>query len=77
MKKNKIWTIIELILWTDKYFKQKNITNSRLEAEWLLCHLLACERIDLYLKFDDCLSKTVLNTFGWDIHSIGSVITIN
>ena len=63
MKKNKIWSIVELILWTEQYFKEKNITNAKLEVEWLLCHLLSCSRIDLYLKFDTSLNKNVLDQF--------------
>ena len=61
MKKNKDWTIIEIISWTTKYFQDNGIENGRLEVEWLLCHLLSCERIDLYLQFENKLNKNELN----------------
>ena len=62
MKKDKNWTIIEIILWTTKYLKKNGIHNARLETEWILCYLLSCQRIDLYLRFDDKLDKDNLNS---------------
>ena len=62
MKKDKNWTIIEIILWTTKYLKKNGIHNGRLETEWILCYLLSCQRIDLYLRFDDKLDKDNLNS---------------
>ena len=38
----------------------------RAEIEWLLCALLNCERLDLYLRYDEPLSKPQLDTLrGW------------
>ena len=50
--KAKNWRIIDLINWGVTHFTTKGINNARLEIEWLLCDLLTCNRVDLYLKFE-------------------------
>ncbi|MBT6217581.1 MAG: peptide chain release factor N(5)-glutamine methyltransferase [Candidatus Marinimicrobia bacterium] len=59
----KAWRVIDLINWGADYFKSKSITNARREVEWLLCHVLNCERIDLYLEFEQPLFGKELSTF--------------
>lgn len=59
----KTWRVIDLINWGADYFKSKSITNARREVEWLLCHVLSCERIDLYVEFEKPLFGTELSTF--------------
>ena len=59
----KIWKTIELINWSTKYLKSKNITNAKLETEWFLCEILNCKRIDLYLNFDMPIEKKELALF--------------
>ena len=54
------WRIIDVINWGDKKFSDIGITNSKLEIEWFLCHLLNYRRIDLYLNFDNILSNKYL-----------------
>ena len=56
----KIWRIIDLIQWAEVYFKEKNFQNPRSEIEWLLCSLLDCSRIDIYLRFEEPLIKDQL-----------------
>ena len=51
------WRIIDLINWGDKRFSQIGIENSRGEMEWFLCHVLKCQRIDLYIQFENILLK--------------------
>ncbi len=34
----------------EKYLKVKGLPNPRIEAEYIFCHLLNCERIDLYTE---------------------------
>ena len=51
--KAKNWRIIDLINWGVTHFTAKGINNARLEIEWLLCDLLTCNRVDLYLKFEN------------------------
>ena len=38
--KLKQWRIIDLIKWIEYKFNQNGVTNSKLEAEWLICNLL-------------------------------------
>jgi release factor glutamine methyltransferase len=49
---DKIWTTSELINWGKNFFVSKNISEPRLNFEFLLCKVLNCNRIDLYLKYD-------------------------
>ena len=62
----KVWRIVDLIQWSELYFKEKSHQNPRLEIEWMLCSLLNCERLDLYMRFDEPLSGSQLSTLrGW------------
>ena len=56
----KVWSIIDLINWGTDHFTEKGIENSRMEMEWILCNVLGCERIDLYLQFDNLLKANEL-----------------
>lgn len=60
----KTWRIIDIVQWAKVYFKEKNFDNPRLEIEWLLCSLLDCNRIDIYLRFEEPLSKTQLKVLN-------------
>ena len=57
----KTWNIIDLIGWGTGHFTEKGIENARREMEWLLCNVLGCARIDLYLKFENILKASELN----------------
>jgi release factor glutamine methyltransferase len=46
------WTIQRLLTWTADYFRQKGSDSPRLDAEVLLAAILGCQRIDLYVRFD-------------------------
>ncbi len=46
------WNTLKLIRWTTEYFEKKAIPNPRLDAEWLLAHVLKCPRIDLYTQHE-------------------------
>lgn len=56
----KIWSIIDIIKWAQSYFNKKGLHNPKSEIEWLLSSLLSYSRLDLYLKFDEPLSKSQL-----------------
>jgi release factor glutamine methyltransferase len=56
----KIWTVVDLIQWGQNYFYEKNIDVPRLTIELMLCELLGCQRIDLYLRFDYPLTEIQL-----------------
>ena len=58
----KVWRIVDLIQWSESYFGEKSHQNPRLEIEWMLRSLLNCERLDLYMRFDEPLSGTQLST---------------
>ena len=58
----KVWRIVDLIQWSESYFRDKSHQNPRLEIEWMLRSLLNCERLDLYMRFDEPLSGTQLST---------------
>ena len=58
--KTKPWSIIDLINWGTDRFTKKGISNARLEMEWILCDILNCERIDLYVHFDNLMKEVEL-----------------
>ena len=55
------WRIIDIIKWAEAYFKKKDFKNPRLEIEWLLRSLLDYNKLDLYLKFEQILTKSQLS----------------
>lgn len=59
---SKTWCIIDLIHWSESYFKDREFASPRSEIEWLLCSLLECNRLDLYMRFDEPLSRSQLSS---------------
>jgi release factor glutamine methyltransferase len=47
-----IWTIQKLLKWVTEYLAAKGIESPRLSAEFLLSHVLALKRIELYTQFN-------------------------
>jgi release factor glutamine methyltransferase len=45
-------TLVDVLLRTEKFLRSKGVPSPRLEAELLLAHLLAVQRISLYLAHD-------------------------
>ena len=65
-KQKKIWRIIDIINWGEKYFRFKGFENPKQEIEWLLCDLLNYKRIDLYIEFEKTIPGSELNQLkGW------------
>ena len=58
----KIWLVIDLIHWAKSFFSKKGFKNPRREIEHLLCAVLRCKRIDVYLRFEEPLSESQLDT---------------
>ena len=56
----KIWRIIDLINWGTNCFTEKEIHNARNEMEWFLCDVMNCERIDLYVRFEELMGADEL-----------------
>ncbi|MCG3173380.1 MAG: Release factor glutamine methyltransferase [Myxococcota bacterium] len=46
-----IWTIGRLLDVTGQYFRRKGLDSPRLDAELLLCKVLGCERLKLFLDY--------------------------
>ena len=57
------WTIKRLLEWTAEHFTKAGLDQARLRAELLLAHVLACQRIDLYVRFDFCPEPESLARF--------------
>jgi len=57
------WTTLKILTWTKEYLAGKGVENARLEAEWLLCEVLALNRMGLYLNFDKPLQDAELVSF--------------
>jgi release factor glutamine methyltransferase len=49
---DKTWTVLELLRWTQGHFAEKGIETARLDAECLLAHALAVDRLRLYIDFE-------------------------
>jgi len=60
-KTKKVWTILDIINWGKNYLTQNGISNAKLELEWFLAELLQCNRIDLYVRFEEPLNPTELD----------------
>jgi release factor glutamine methyltransferase len=56
----KIWRVIDLIKWGKHFFSDNDFDNPRKEIEILLKDILECTRIDLYLRFEEPLTKIQL-----------------
>lgn len=57
------WTILKLLRWTTSYFTKHQVENPRASAEILLAHTLGYQRIDLYIRYEQPLTKQELATF--------------
>jgi release factor glutamine methyltransferase len=57
------WTILKILKWTTSYFQTYNIKSPRASAEILLAHVLKSDRIDLYVRYDQPLSRKELEIF--------------
>ncbi|HDS15073.1 MAG TPA: peptide chain release factor N(5)-glutamine methyltransferase [Proteobacteria bacterium] len=58
-----LWTVLSLLNWAAPYLAKYGISSPRLDAELLLARVLACPRLDLYLRFDQPLAASELASF--------------
>lgn len=73
MKKDlKIWTLSKLLDWSIEYLLGKGIEDARSSVEWMLCHVLSCSRMDLYLKFDRPMTPDELDRYRPMLIACGS-----
>ncbi len=54
------WTILRALQWTVGFFSDRGIENSRTDAEILLADTMGCQRIDLYMRYDQPLQADEL-----------------
>ena len=59
----KNWTVLKLLSWTTEYFQKAELESPRLLAEMLLSHVLECERIELYTRFEHLPTDAQRATF--------------
>lgn len=57
------WDIKRLLAWTAGHFTKAGIEQGRLAAEMLLGHVLKCQRIELYTRFDYCPAPEEMTMF--------------
>jgi release factor glutamine methyltransferase len=48
----RVWSVLDLLRWTQQHFAARGIETARLDAECLLAHALGMERLALYVGFD-------------------------
>jgi release factor glutamine methyltransferase len=58
----KVWTALELLRWGTEYFNEKNIDSPRLTIELMLCEVLQCSRLQLYMSYEKPLTEKELAT---------------
>lgn len=57
------WTIGRLLTWTQDYLKRQGSDSPRLDAEVLLAHVRGCERIQLYVAFDEVAAEPLRTAY--------------
>lgn len=70
------WTIGRLLSWTADFFGERKIDQPRLAAEVLLAHVLQCQRIELYTRFEEVVSEDMRKEFRGLIkrHAVGEPV---
>lgn len=62
-KKEKIWTVQEVIRWTTQFFEKKGLPKARISAELLLSEVMESNRTYLYTVWNDAVEKERLDKF--------------
>ena len=57
------WTVLKLLQWTTDYFQRNNVPEPRTSAEVLLAHVLAEDRLFLYLNYDRPMERSELAAY--------------
>jgi len=57
------WTVLKLLQWTTDYFQKNNVSEPRTSAEVLLAHVLAEDRLFLYLNYDRPMETNELTAY--------------
>jgi release factor glutamine methyltransferase len=59
----KSWRIKDLLEWTTRYFIDRGMQESRLEAEVLLAHVLVKNRVYLYANYEEPVNQSERDTY--------------
>jgi len=57
-------TVLQYLQYATRLFKEKQIPEPRLESELLLAHALKCDRVGLYVRYDQPLTVEERTRFG-------------
>lgn len=57
----RVWTVLAMLEWATKFFRERNVEDPRLSIEWLLSEVLQVKRLDLYLQYDRPLATSELD----------------
>ncbi len=57
------WTVLRTMLWSADYLKTKGVESARLDAEYLLAHVLRLGRLEMYLQHERPLTGSELDEF--------------
>lgn len=60
---SRTWTTLDVLEWTTERFRRGGLESPRLEAQVLLSHVLGCDRVSLYMRFDEPLVERELTSF--------------
>lgn len=58
-----MWTLGELLAWTQNRFTEAGIEAARSDAQHLLAHALGCSRLSLYVRHDEVVGEDVKARF--------------
>ena len=57
------WTVLRLMLWSADYLKTHGVPSARLDAEYMLSHVLGVGRLEMYLQHERPLTARELDDF--------------
>jgi len=61
-----MWTVRELMQWTQERFTKAGIDGARTDVEYLLAAAMGCDRMSLYVRHDEVVSSEAKDVFrGW------------
>jgi release factor glutamine methyltransferase len=69
-------TVLEFLQYATRLFKDHRIDDARLEAELLLSHALGCDRVGLYVRFDQPLTAEERTRFGGLLRTRGRRVPV-
>lgn len=61
MKTSSELSIIDVLTKSSQFLVRHGVPNSKIDAEWLVSHVLKCKRLELYLRYEELLKEEVLN----------------